>query len=86
MSNSKPQREQSSNTPEEDAKRDERNQSRVNRSHGGNMVEAIAPEELEPMNEPNCPHTTATRDHSETDFIAFVCDNPKCGLVVLYDK
>lgn len=86
MNSSKPQRESSSQTPEEDAKRDERNQSRVNRTHGGNLLEAVAPEELEPMNDPNCPHTDIVRDETETDFIAWMCANPKCGVVVLYDK
>lgn len=55
---------------------------RVERVHGGENVEEIETPEL--MNDPACPHTSMSRDPSEKDFIAFVCDNPKCGVVKLY--
>lgn len=86
MSNSKQRRENKASSPEEDAIREERNQSRVNRSHGGNLLEAVAPEELEPMNDTECVHETAIRDFTEKDFIAFKCANPRCGLVRLFEK
>ena len=85
MSKSKQQHQRSS-SPEEDAKREERNLSRVNRAHGGNLVEAVAPEELVPMNDATCKHEGAIRDFSEKDFIAFKCANPECGEVRLFDK
>lgn len=67
---------------------DERRQaeSRVNRVHGGEIVEAIAPEDLESMNDADCQHKTLVPDPSETEFNAFVCGNPKCSMVFLYDK
>lgn len=61
-------------------------QSRVDKSHGGELVEAIAPEDLESVNDANCKHVTLVRDPSETEFNAFMCSNPNCGVVVLYDK
>lgn len=73
-------------TPRTDKERDERNESRVNKRHGGTVVESIAPEDLEVMNDPTCTHETAVRDFSEEDFLAFKCANPKCGLVKLFDK
>lgn len=75
-----------SSSPEEDAVREERNQSRVNRVHGGQVVESIAPEEIELMNEPDCKHPNMVRDPTETDFNAFMCDNPKCGVVAIVEK
>jgi hypothetical protein len=60
--------------------------SRVDKEHGGEIVEAIAPKELELMNDPNCKHENMTRDPSETDFNAFICDNPKCGIIAILDK
>lgn len=75
-----------SSSPEEDARREERNQSRVNRVHGGQIVEAISEEELELMNDPYCKHPNMVRDPTETDFNAFICDNPKCGEVAIVDK
>lgn len=86
MSNSKQQNKHQSSSPEEDAIREERNQSRVNRAHGGNLVEAISEEELFPVNDANCEHENMTRDETETEFNAFKCDNPNCGVVVLYEK
>lgn len=57
---------------------------RVEKVHGGDNVEEIETPEL--MNDPSCPHTNMVRDYTETDFIAFVCDNPKCGIVKLYNQ
>ena len=55
---------------------------RVEKVHGGTNVEEI--ETLELINDPTCKHISMSRDYTETDFIAFVCDNPKCGMVKLY--
>lgn len=57
---------------------------RTDKVHGGDLVEEI--ETPTPVNEATCPHTHMSRDYSETDFIAFVCDNPNCGVVALFDK
>lgn len=61
-------------------------QSRLDKVHGGELVEAISPEDLESFNDPDCKHVTLVRDPSETEFNAFMCANPKCNVVVLYDK
>lgn len=61
-------------------------ESRVNKVHGGKLVEAVAPEDLESMNDADCKHEKLIRDASETDFNAFMCANPNCNEVMLYDK
>lgn len=60
--------------------------SRVDTVHGGELVEAIAQSSVVSVNDANCKHDMMHRDLTETDFIAFVCDNPNCGIVKLYDK
>lgn len=70
----------------EDESRDAITPNRVTKVHGGELVEAIAPEELVLVNEPECKHEQLVRDPTETDFNGFVCANPKCGVVVLFDK
>lgn len=75
-----------SQSKQEDARREQETPTRLGKVHGGELVEAIAPEELESVNDAGCKHENLTRDHSETDFVAFMCDNPKCGVVVLFDK
>lgn len=57
---------------------------RVEKVHGGENVEEV--ENVVLINEPDCPHTSMTLDPTETDFIAYVCDNPKCAMVKLYNK
>lgn len=70
----------------EDDQRSKGSADRVSKEHGGEVVEAIAPEELELMNDPECKHDNLVRDETETDFNAFQCSNSKCGIVVLFDK
>lgn len=60
--------------------------SRLDKEHGGEMVEAISTDELESVNDAGCQHKLLVRDASETEFNAFMCSNPECGVVVLYDK
>lgn len=71
--------------PEEQLRHDEyleeMGASRMNKTHGGELVEAISVEDLVLMNDPNCTHDVMVRDPSETIGIAFVCKNPKCGIV-----
>lgn len=71
---------------QEDERREADKQSRVNKTHGGEMVEAIAQEDLESFNDADCKHQTLILDPSETEFRAFVCANPKCSEVVLFKK
>lgn len=59
---------------------------RVTKTHGGRLVEAVAPEDLESFNDATCKHEKLVRDESETDFNAFLCANPQCSEVFLYDK
>lgn len=75
-----------SNSKEEDARRAEASKGRVETTHGGDVVEAIAPEDVELMNDPECQHVTLVRDPTETEFNAFICANPKCGIVAVFDK
>lgn len=60
--------------------------SRVDDQHGGELVEEIRSENIVLMNDPNCTHERMLRDETETDFLAFQCANPKCGIVKLIDK
>lgn len=73
------------NQSREDDKRQEP-MSRVNKTHGGVLVESIATEDLESVNDANCKHEKLVRDTSETQFIGFVCSNPDCSEVVLFNK
>lgn len=58
-------------------------ESRIDKVHGGTLVEAI--EKPEPMNNPSCEHKWEI-DPTEKDFIAYMCVNDNCGIVKLYDK
>ena len=78
-------------TPKEKPEKEEKGakQPRLSQIHGvkpDDLVEAITEEELVEVNDAECKHVSMTRDPSETEFNAFTCDNPKCGIVVLVDK
>jgi hypothetical protein len=77
-------------TRSKDSQEDERREagapSRVTKTHGGQTVESIAPEDLESLNDAECKHEKLVRDETETDYNAFVCANPKCSEVVLFSK
>ena len=75
-----------SQSREEDARRSEGVQTRMQKTHGGELVEAVAQEELESFNDADCKHENLIRDPSETEFNAFICANNKCNEVVLFDK
>lgn len=75
-----------SKSKSEDERRAETSKGRIDSTHGGELVEAIAPEELEPINDPECKHERLVRDESEKDFNAFMCANSDCGIVVVFDK
>lgn len=60
--------------------------SRIDKVHGGELVEAIAPQDLISFNDADCKHEKLVRDPSEKDFNAFVCANEKCGEVLLFYK
>jgi len=71
---------------QEDERREKEVPSRVTKTHGGQTVESVAPEDLESFNDANCKHENLVRDETETDFNAFICDNPACNEVVMYNK
>lgn len=75
-----------SDSKAEDERREQATQSRMSKAHGGEVVESIAPEELESFNDDECKHERLVRDETETEWNAFVCTNPKCNEVVLFDK
>lgn len=75
-----------SNSVQEDERRESESPSRVTKVHGGQTVESISPENLESFNDSECKHEKLVRDESETDFVAFMCANPLCNEVMLYDK
>lgn len=60
--------------------------SRVDEVHGGEVVETIDPKHFVSVHDSGCKHDSIHRDYSEKDFIAFVCDNPNCAIVKLFDK
>ncbi len=75
-----------STSHQEDERREQATPSRMSKTHGGEVVESIAPEDLESVNDAECKHERLVRDPSETEFNAFVCANDKCSEVVLFNK
>ena len=75
-----------STSSQEDQRREEAIPSRMSKTHGGVVVESIAPEDLESFNDAECKHERLIRDESETEWNAFVCANDKCNEVVLFNK
>lgn len=77
-------------SPEEQLKHDEYQEeigaSRVNKIHGGELVEAISTDDLVTVSDPECKHETMVLDPTETLGTAYVCANPKCGIVAIYNK
>ena len=59
---------------------------KVTAKHGGKVVETISEDELISVQDSNCKHEKLVRDPSEDEFNAFMCANPNCGVVVLFDK
>lgn len=64
----------------------EEQKSRVDSVHGGQVVENITEDELVSVNDAECKHEKLVLDPTEKDFRAFMCANPNCGVVVLYNK
>ena len=75
-----------SNSRQEDERREQEAPGRMKQAHGGELVEAIAPEELVSVHDSECKHEKLVRDETETDFNAFLCANPNCSEVFLYDR
>lgn len=75
-----------SNSKEEDARRDEAALSRMAKTHGGKVVEAISLEDLESFNDDTCKHEKLIRDPSETEYNAFICSNDDCHEIVIFDR
>lgn len=59
---------------------------KVTAKHGGKVVETVSKDELVSFNDSECKHVTLIRDPSETEFNAFMCSNPNCAVVVIYEK
>jgi hypothetical protein len=67
-------------------KEEEQQPSRVDQEHGGELVEAIAPEDLVSVNDANCKHEMLSRIQDDLAANAFECTNPNCHEIFLYDK
>lgn len=65
---------------------DDKKPSRVDKVHGGEIVESIGFDELESFNDATCKHPELVRDETEKDFIAYTCANSKCNEVFIYGK
>ena len=74
------------NNRQEDEERLKAAPDRVTKTHGGKLVEAVAPEELQSFNDADCKHEKLVKDESETDFNAFICANPSCNEVFIHGK
>lgn len=57
---------------------------RVESVHGGSNVEEIS--KPEPISDTSYHEHNWVIDSSEKDFTAYMCDDNRCGAVVLYDK
>lgn len=68
---------------EEDKARDEAGQSRVDKVHGGEVVELIMPENIQPDYDTKCQHKRRELDESETAFDSVICLD--CPMVWNYD-
>ncbi len=88
MNRSNQSRQQSQPNQENSKSReaDEKLSSRITLSHGGEVLESIAPEELVPFNDADCKHVNLVRDDTETETNTFFCSNPNCCEVFIYDK
>lgn len=75
-----------SESRQEDDRRSEASPDRVTKVHGGQVAESISVDELESFNDADCKHEKLVRDPSETEFNAFICANPNCSEVVLFNK
>lgn len=53
---------------------------------GGKTVEFISREDMQTTNDPNACSHTFVPDPSETEFDAYTCVKPHCGLVILRKK
>ena len=75
-----------SKSKEEDAQREKTEPTRMGKIHGGKVVEAISPDDIVSVNDDIFNHELFVRDETEKDFNAFVCSNPACGEVIVYNK
>jgi len=59
---------------------------KVTAKHGGKVVETVSKDELISVNDSDCKHKNLVRDPSETEWNAFMCDNPNCAIIVIFDR
>lgn len=60
--------------------------SRLEKEHGGELLEAVSADELVSVNNPDCKHEKLIRDESETEFTAFTCASEDCNEVFIFAK
>jgi len=65
---------------------DKDKQSRVDKTHGGNIVESVSLKDLESFNDSACKHENLVRDSDELAHNTFACANLNCNEIFLYDK
>lgn len=68
---------------ESDSQKDEAGLSRVSRVHGGELVELVMPEQIQPDYDVQCQHTNKTLNNSG-DFDEVTCND--CPMVWVFDK
>lgn len=68
---------------ESDKLKDEAGLSRVDRIHGGEVVDLIQPEQIQPDYDVECKHVNKSLDNSG-DFDEVTCNN--CPMVWVFDK
>ena len=68
---------------ESDKQKDELGLSRVDRVHGGDVLELIMPEQIQPDYDTACKHTNKSLDNSG-DFDEVTCND--CPMVWVFDK
>lgn len=70
--------------------KDEGKKSRLDKVHGGEVVESIAPEDLVSFNDADCKHKNLIREDSDGGFDesmnTFICSNPNCNEVFVLPK
>lgn len=73
-----------SKSKSEDKNREQ--ESRVNKTHGGEVVATISVDDLESFNDAECKHVKLIRDSDEIAPNTFACANEKCNEIFLFDK
>jgi hypothetical protein len=73
-----------SKSKSEDKSREQ--ESRVNKTHGGNVVESVSKDDLTSFNDATCKHKVVVPDDDPLATNTYVCENPDCNEVFLFDE